>query len=406
MHRPERVPAATAALVAAALALAACGDSTTETAADTTHDHNSGHGEHALFEVPDGEPAPTIEIEVEPDPVAGVNIHVAVTDFEPAPEKASTEPESGEGHFHAYVDGEKVARFYNRSIHLPLPEGDHLVMVELSANDHSTYAVDGEPISAQVEVTVPTPPGGHQHQDPVEAAEPAPTIDLAVTPDPKSGWNVKAAVENLTFAPRSAGLDHTDGEGHLHLSVDGKKVSRLYGEWWHLDPLPAGEHEIMVEATANNHRPYSVDGQPVTASVTIDVTEEQATGSNGGDHDDEAGHGGDGDEGHDHDEVAAAAAAQSLLSMPAAEADTVIEIDVADGSVERDDTRFVVEEGSTVGLIVTTDAVERVHVHGYEFLVTTGPDAPVEIVFTADSPGVFEVELEDSGLFLFDLQVG
>ena len=82
------------------------------------------------------------------------------------------------------------------------------------------------------------------------------------------------------------------------------------------------------------------------------------------------------------------------------------EIGVVHGSVERDDTRYVVEEGSVVEMIVTTDAADRVHVHGYEILAMVNPDDPAEIVFTADSAGVFEVELEDSGLFLFDLQVG
>lgn len=374
MHRSVRGAAAAAPAAAIALALgltlAACGNSAGETATEAAHEHADQH-HHALYEVPDDTAVPTIEIDVEPDPVSGVNVHVDVADFDIAAEHASTEAVAGEGHFHAYVDGQKVARFYNRSIHLPMSEGEHLVMVELSANDHSTYAVDGVPISDQAEVSVPPPADGHQHNEPVEATAPAATIDLTVTPDPKSGWNVRVAVENLVFAPRSAGLDHVDGEGHLHLYVDGQKVARLYGEWWHLDGLTAGEHEITVEATANDHRQYVVDGEPIAASATIDVVADQAA-----------------------------------ALPPAGEPDTVIEIGVVDGSVERDDTRYVVEEGSIVEMIVTTDAADRVHVHGYEILAMVSPDDPAEIVFTADSAGVFEVELEDSGLFLFDLQVG
>ncbi len=382
MYRHLRVSAVTTSVVsAAALALgllfAACGDGEVETATeseDGTHEHandteHSGHGDHALLEVADGDPVPTVEIEAEPDPVSGVNVHVDVTNFDVAPENASTEAVNGEGHFHAYVDGEKVARFYNQSIHLSLPEGDHTVMVELSANDHSTYALDGEPIAAHAKVTVPASDGEHPHHEPVQAADPAPSVDLDVSPDPKSGWNVHAAVANLTIAPRSAGRDNVDGEGHLHLYVDGVKVTRLYGEWWHLDPLPAGEHEITVEVTANNHAPYVVDGEPVSASVTIEETEDRAAGA-------------------------------------AAEADTVIEVSVIDGEVQRDETRFVVDEGSTVGLIVTSDESDLVHVHGYDILTAVGPDAPADVVFTADSSGVFEVELEGAGLFLFDLQIG
>ena len=404
MYRPMQVAvAAKAALVGLALGLtlAACGDSATETGAETTAetaDHHDTDHEHSLFEVPNGLPVPSIEIEVEPDPVSGVNVFVDITDFALAPEHASTGAVAGEGHFHAYVDGQKVARFYDRSIHLPLTEGEHLVMVELSANDHSTYAVDGVPISDHAEVAVPAPAEGHQHHDGVEASNPAPSLDVAVTPDPMSGWNVHAAVENLVFAPRSAGLDPVDGEGHLHQYVDGEKVARLYGEWWHLDPLTAGEHEITVEATANDHSPYVIDGEPIAATVRIEVTPEQAAEAMPDDH--------SGDDSAEHDHDMAMAGSAAALGVPVTEADTVIEIDVADGSVDRDDTRYVVEEGSTVGLIVTTDVVDHVHVHGYDFLEMTGPDDPVELVFTADSAGVFEVELEDSGLFLFDLQVG
>ena len=339
---------------------------------------------------------PTIEIEVEPDPVSGVNIHIDVTNFELAPERASMEAVPGEGHFHTYVDGRKVGRFYNRSIHLPLPEGDHRVMVELSANDHATYAIDGAPIMDQADVSVPAPTDhGHgQHDGRIEAGDPVPTIDLTVTPDPKAGWNVHAAVEDLSFAPRSAGDEHVDGEGHLHLYVDSEKVARLYGEWWHLDPLAAGGHEITVEATANDHSPYIDNGEPLAVSVSIDVTEEQAAGAGSVDTDD-----------HDHnggDEAGSAA----LLDVPVDDADTIIEIVVADGSVERDDTRVVVDEGSTVGLIVSSDSADNVHLHGYEILAAVGPGDPVELVFSADSSGVFEVELENAGLFLFDLQVG
>lgn len=31
-----------------------------------------------------------------------------------------------------------------------------------------------------------------------------------------------------------------------HLSVDGTKITRLYGNWYYLESLPAGRHEITV----------------------------------------------------------------------------------------------------------------------------------------------------------------
>jgi hypothetical protein len=46
---------------------------------------------------------------------------------------------------------------------------------------------------------------------------------------------------------------------------------------------------------------------------------------------------------------------------------------------------------------VTTDSVDEVHVHGYDFVGIVIPTAPAVLTFTADIPGVFEVELEEAG---------
>lgn len=55
---------------------------------------------------------------------------------------------------------------------------------------------------------------------------------------------------------------------------------------------------------------------------------------------------------------------------------------------------------------VTADVSDEVHVHGYDVFADVAPEAPAELTLTADIPGIFEVELESSGLVLFDLQVG
>ena len=41
--------------------------------------------------------------------------------------------------------------------------GEHTVMVELSANDHSPYALDGEAIMATETITIEPADGGHGH---------------------------------------------------------------------------------------------------------------------------------------------------------------------------------------------------------------------------------------------------
>ncbi|NNC91251.1 MAG: hypothetical protein HKN80_02040 [Acidimicrobiia bacterium] len=116
------------------------------------------------------------------------------------------------------------------------------------------------------------PTHAHSMSEMVEAVGPdLPSVVLTVTADPVSGFNVYARCTNLTWAPDKAGLDHVDGEGHGHLYVDGEKVARIYGEWYHLTGLAPGTHEVKVSLNANTHAAYAVDGVEVADSVTIEV---------------------------------------------------------------------------------------------------------------------------------------
>lgn len=61
--------------------------------------------------------------------------------------------------------------------------------------------------------------------------------------------------------------------------------------------------------------------------------------------------------------------------------------------------------GDDVILVVRSDKADEVHVHGYDEADDVSPQEDAEIEFTADIPGVFEVELEEAGQLLFELQV-
>lgn len=119
--------------------------------------------------------------------------------------------------------------------------------------------------------------GAHDHEaaghgQAIEIADPAaaPTLALRVDRDPHAGWNLELATARFAFAPQSAGGPHVPGEGHAHLLVDGEKVGRLYGNWFHLPPLKPGRHEITVTLHGNNHAPYTVGGKAIEASVEVE----------------------------------------------------------------------------------------------------------------------------------------
>ncbi|MGB0502341.1 MAG: hypothetical protein ACPGNP_14260, partial [Acidimicrobiales bacterium] len=235
------------------------------------HDHDDhDHGSPVDFE---GAEIPTLGVRVESDPAGGINITVDTTNFLVAPEAASTTHVEGEGHFHLYVDGTKVQRFYNEAIYFAgVTEGEVTVMVELSANDHRTYAVDGEPIVATATVDVPPHDhGAHSHGDAGQVAweGAAPQMTIEVVEDPKSGYNALIAVDGLTLSAENVNGDHVDDEGHLHLYVNGQKVGRLYGDATHIPVLPVGEVEITIGAFTNDHSAYVIDGEPIEASISV-----------------------------------------------------------------------------------------------------------------------------------------
>jgi hypothetical protein len=84
---------------------------------------------------------------------------------------------------------------------------------------------------------------------------------------------------------------------------------------------------------------------------------------------------------------------------------TVIEVRVTGDEVETASRRVRVDSGKQVRIRVQADRAEEVHVHGYDLSADVAPGKPAVIEFTADAAGVFEVELEQAKLQLFELQV-
>ena len=85
-------------------------------------------------------------------------------------------------------------------------------------------------------------------------------MNLVVHQDTVSGVNLEVVTKGFTYAPDKAGADHRPGEGHGHLYVDGEKIARLYGPWYHLGGLAEGSHDVTVTLNANDHRLLSSGG--------------------------------------------------------------------------------------------------------------------------------------------------
>lgn len=116
------------------------------------HDASGAHS-HEPIELGTTDSVPTVSLVVLKDPVGGWNAHVSTTNFRFAPEHASLNHISGEGHAHLYVDGQKIARLYSEWFHIAsLSAGTHKITVSLNANDHAPFVVNGQPLEASVTV--------------------------------------------------------------------------------------------------------------------------------------------------------------------------------------------------------------------------------------------------------------
>lgn len=106
------------------------------------------------------------------------------------------------------------------------------------------------------------------YEVPGNAPKPAIT-NLSITKDSKSGWNLSLETDNFTFTPENVGSDHVEGEGHAHVYVDGKKITRIYSSDFYLGELSEGTHTVRVTLNTNDHMDYSINGNVVEASQEV-----------------------------------------------------------------------------------------------------------------------------------------
>lgn len=113
--------------------------------------------------------------------------------------------------------------------------------------------------------------GGHEAVEIPEGFE-VPNVDIHVTQDRSGTWLLKMETAHFTFAPEKAGENEPSyNEGHAHLYINGEKITRLYGEYYHLGALKEGKNEITVTLNSNNHGILSYKGRPIESSQAVDA---------------------------------------------------------------------------------------------------------------------------------------
>ena len=111
------------------------------------------------------------------------------------------------------------------------------------------------------------------------AQETAPRATLDIQKDPTGGFNVQVVTSNFVWRPEMASMQHVSGEGHAHVYLDGRKIMRIYNEWFHLNTYQfstrAGEQLLSIEFVGNDHAPYTIQGLPVGAEQIVDVPSDE-----------------------------------------------------------------------------------------------------------------------------------
>jgi hypothetical protein len=138
--------------------------------------------------------------------------------------------------------------------------GGYLLGMSQDESTNSETAV----VTSEVEVAMQ-----HPHSKYEVALENAPKVELVVTEDAKSGYNVKIIATDFTFTPESVNGGNVIGEGHAHLYVDGEKVGRLYSPYYHYDGSFEGTKTFSVTLNANDHGEYAIDGEVISTEVQI-----------------------------------------------------------------------------------------------------------------------------------------
>ncbi|MGA1872051.1 MAG: hypothetical protein ACMUHY_00130 [Thermoplasmatota archaeon] len=184
-----------------------------------------------------------------------MDLNLSVSDFTLNGSAIGGANVEGEGHWHLFINGQLQGPYAVEDLELTgLPEGEHLIEVELVNNDHSTLDPQVR-ASVNIKVAYPT----------ISISSP---MEGAVLYDGMINLNVDVTDFMLSS---DYGGENSEGMGHWHLYVNDALQGPFSDHWANLTDLPAGVHTFKVDLRNNDHTPIS---PPSEDSITVTVIEE------------------------------------------------------------------------------------------------------------------------------------
>ncbi len=116
----------------------------------------------------------------------------------------------------------------------------------------------------------------HSHKKiEIPPGKPVPQVDLVVYQDTMKGWNLELKLTNFKFAPETVNQSSNPYEGHAHLYINDKKITRIYGNWYYLGSLEPGSNKITVSLNTNKHEDLVSNSQMIMDTEIIEVVAEK-----------------------------------------------------------------------------------------------------------------------------------
>ena len=115
--------------------------------------------------------------------------------------------------------------------------------------------------------------GEHDHHKTImiQEGQAVPGIDLIVHQDAIKGWNLEIKLANFAFTPENVNQENQLNKGHAHLYINGKKITRIYGNWYYLAELPSGSNEVKIALNTNAHEALMYQGNLIEDLEMINV---------------------------------------------------------------------------------------------------------------------------------------
>ena len=96
---------------------------------------------------------------------------------------------------------------------------------------------------------------------------------------------------------------------------------------------------------------------------------------------------------------------QETTTTAEAEKPTQVKVVVVNGAPQGGIVRRTVDKNDRVVLVVTSDAADEIHLHGYDKSRDVAAGATIRLPFEATIPGRFEAELEGRGVQIAEITV-